>query len=544
MLTNTSVPDLPDNLSPYLAGSESDRPQAEWSRRSGDGTPGIGIDVHGDRIYIPGSGASEPQAVSLSEAGYPGSEVIGGAAPTDSRTALEQFFAVCPDILVITDMEGTILQWNPAWQTLLGYTAADLERRSSIDFVHPEDLAETQMALLELQNEKPLTRFINRYRNSSGAYIYLEWNSRTCDNLVFSSARNVTREYVQEKHIEYLSFHDQQTGLYNRRFLTEEMRRLDTARSLPVSVILGDLNRLRLVNEAFGFEKGNELIRKAAQALRRGCRAEDLLGRWGDDEFLLFLPNTDTAQAQLIVDRMQGFCCDGQVNGIRLCVSFGIATRGSLEEDLRETLRRAETAMYDQKAIDKKNSRGESIKALTSALYERNPDEEGHANYVSSLCRMMALMLGLNPKEVNKLALSGLMHDIGKIAVSTDVLEKPESLSDEEWAQVRQHPEKGYRVVSSVQDMVEVGNAILAHHEYWDGSGYPRGLKMDEIPLFARVIALAESYASMTRENGYKSSLTRDEAIAELRRHAGTQFDPALVEVFIQRVILDQQGVA
>ena len=364
-----------------------------------------------------------------------GPEIYGkthAGLPASDHTALEQFFAVCPDLMLVMDMDCRFVAWNLAWSTLLGYADSDLAGRNCLDFVHPDDLSETQQAMLALQNEKPISRFINHLRNGSGSYVCLEWHARSLDGFVYASARDITKEFVQQKHIEYLSFHDQQTGLYNRRFLIEEMRRLDNARNLPATVIMGDLNRLKLVNDAFGNERGNELLRKAALALRRGCRSEDLLARWGDDEFLLFLPRTDAFQAEIIVNRVLGFCKDVMVCGIPLSISFGIGTRLTMEEDFRETMHKAETGMYAQKVIDKRNSRGEIIKALTTAFYERDPQEEMHANYVSSLCRTMAVMLGLEPKEINKLALSGLMHDIGKIAISTAVLEKPESLTDEE----------------------------------------------------------------------------------------------------------------
>jgi diguanylate cyclase (GGDEF)-like protein/putative nucleotidyltransferase with HDIG domain len=330
------------------------------------------------------------------------------------------------------------------------------------------------------------------------------------------------------------------TGLYNRRFMDEEIKRLNTSRNLPISIIMGDLNQLKLINDAFGRETGDKLIRTVAGVIQRGCRSEDLAARWDGDLFIIFLPKTKTAETEIIVQRIQSLIDQEHVNNLHIKVSFGVATQASLDQGISETIRLAEDAMLARKNQENASSRGDILKAITSTFFSRNPEEKKHADIVSSLCHKTAQALGLNTADVNKIALGGLMHDIGKIAVPSETLDKPGTLNHEEWQAIRTHPEIGYKIMASIPDMIEVGKAILAHHERYDGDGYPSGVKLDDISLYARIITLADSYATMTTNQVYKPGLSRSAAIEEIRRNEGSQFDPDIAEIFINEVILRQ----
>lgn len=456
---------------------------------------------------------------------------------------LDVFFRITPDLMCIMDLEGCFIQLNPAWEDVLGYPVAEMTGRPAWEFVHSDDLAAGRTVAGQLEKLNQLMNFVNRYNHKDGTYRYLQWSAQRDGQKIYAVARDITESLEKQQAIEYLSYHDVLTGLYNRRFLEEEIRRLNTFRNLPISIIMGDINRLKLVNDAFGHEKGDELIRKAARSILQGCRAEDLVARWGGDEFLIFLPKTRAAEAEIIVKRIQDLAALENVNAIAVSISFGIGTRTSMDETISDAIRLAEDTMYSKKAQDKTSSRGDVLRAITSTFFGREPDEKKHATKVSALCHRTALALNMNTTDVNKIALGGLMHDIGKIAVRSETLDKPASLTSEEWAEIRTHPEVGYRIIISIPDMVEVGNAILSHHERFDGDGYPSGVKWNEIPLFAKIIALADSYATMTSNQVYKPAMSRDEAIAEIRRNEGTQFDPELAELFIERVLLKPQGM-
>lgn len=365
----------------------------------------------------------------------------------------------------------------------------------------------------------------------------MEWGARRTGDQVYSIARDITTRKKQQDHIEYLSYHDTLTGLFNRRFLEEEIKRLDVARNLPISVIMGDVNRLKLVNDAFGHEKGDELLIKSAGALRKSCRPEDLISRWGGDEFMVFLPRTDARDAAGIVERIHAHCALETVNSILVSISFGISTKVTSDQAISDLMRESENAMYIAKNGESERNRNDIIKAIANTLYDKNPFEKLHAKRVSALCRKTAKAFGLSETEVERLSMAGLMHDIGKVAISVEILDKSTPLTEEEWSLIRKHSEIGYRVIGSAQDMVEIGTAVLAHHERLDGTGYPSGSSGSEIPLAARIIAIADSFDTMTSQGQYRKKLSKEEAIAELRRNEGSQFDPVITELFIRQVL-------
>ncbi len=341
----------------------------------------------------------------------------------------------------------------------------------------------------------------------------------------------------REERIAYLSFHDVLTGLYNRRYMEEEIRRLDTPRNLPISVIEGDVNRLKLVNDAFGHERGDELLRIAADTLRASCRPEDLVARWGGDEFMVFLPRTSREDAEKIVARIRANAAVREVQSIPVSISLGVGTKTSSDQTILSVVIAADDAMYQVKSKESERSRRQMVDTIVGMFYSKYPYEESHAKRVGQLCERTAEALGYGPERVKKVALAGLMHDIGKVGVGIEIIGKPGDLNEEEWVKVRRHSEMGYRIVGSAEEMIEVGNAILAHHERVDGTGYPSGTRREEIPEAARIIAVVDGFATMTGPSPYRRPMKKEAAVAEIRRNEGTQFDREIAEVFIEKVL-------
>jgi diguanylate cyclase (GGDEF)-like protein/PAS domain S-box-containing protein len=348
--------------------------------------------------------------------------------------------------------------------------------------------------------------------------------------------RDVTEEKAQAAEIEYLSYHDQLTGLYNRRFLERALKKLDTAHNLPISIVMSDLNGLKLVNDTLGHAIGDQLLRKAAEVVTANCRDSDIIARWGGDEFILLLPRTDSVEAEIIVSRIEQSLQMETVESLLVSMSFGWGTKTESKQEIGSVFRRAENHMYRSKLFQSPGIRSETIDALMAALFEKNQREEEHSHRVSDLCQLVGKALGLNDWKVKELGLIGLFHDIGKIVVDESTLNKSSDLSEDEWKELRRHPEVGYRLLSAVQDMSDIASYVLAHHERWDGTGYPKGLKAEEIPLESRIIGIADAYDAMVSYRPYRKSLSKIEAIEELRRHAGTQFDPRIAEIFIAAI--------
>jgi len=341
---------------------------------------------------------------------------------------------------------------------------------------------------------------------------------------------------AQEKNL-YLSYHDTLTGLYNRRYYEEYLYRIDKAANLPISVIIGDLNGLKLVNDAFGHQVGDELLKKAADAIQSACRPEDVIARWGGDEFIILLPKTDLRHTEEIVEKAKSMSAHMNVNSIKVDISFGWATKTEAEEDIQGEIKNAEDFMYKNKLIESKSMRSQTIKTIMNTLHEKNPREEEHSKRVGEICRKIGIALHLSDIDVSTLNLVGFLHDIGKIAIEEGILNKPGKLTELEFEAIKQHPEIGCRIIRSSYEISEVAEAILSHHEKWDGSGYPKGLVGAETPRFARIICIADSYDAMTSERTYREIWSNEKAAEEIRRCAGTQFDPEIARIFVEDVL-------
>lgn len=348
---------------------------------------------------------------------------------------------------------------------------------------------------------------------------------------------NITERKKAENDLIYLSYHDSLTGLKNRRFYENELKRLDTADNLPFSVIMCDVNGLKLINDSFGHSSGDQFLMKAAETLQSACRPGDILARIGGDEFAVLLPKTHSEEALRIVKLMQQSASKIKIANIDLSISFGYETKTSNKQSLREVLANAENHMYRHKLYEHTSAKNKTIEIIMNTLFEKSNRESMHSNRVSSICYAIASKMNFDKDEVNKIRMAGLVHDIGKIGIHEDILNKPGKLTAEEREQINTHPEIGWRILSSSSELSELANFILNHHEKWDGTGYPNGTSGDKIPREARIIAVADSYDAMTSERTYRAALTREEAINELRRCSGTQFDAEIVAIFIEKVL-------
>jgi PAS domain S-box/diguanylate cyclase (GGDEF) domain len=350
----------------------------------------------------------------------------------------------------------------------------------------------------------------------------------------------VFRDYTEKKQkldqIEYLSYHDQLTGLYNRRFYEEELSRMDTPRNLPFSLIMGDVNGLKLVNDSFGHAMGDELLKKAAKTIVKACRADDVVARLGGDEFVVLLPKTDQLGAEEIINRIEELAKAEKVGTVELSISFGFETKFNEEEDIQRIFKRAEDYMYRRKLTESLGMRNKTVGMIIETLFDKYQKEMFHSERVGKLSAEIGNKIGFNSKDSHDLQTAGLMHDIGKIGIAEGILDKIEKLDETDWDEIRRHPEIGYRILSSANEFAEIAEHILEHHEHWDGGGYPKGLKGEEISLEARIIAIADAYDAMTRMRLHRNDLTAEEAIEEISRCSGTQFDPEIARVFIEMI--------
>lgn len=452
------------------------------------------------------------------------------------------------DGVISTDSRGNITLINKVAEKLTGWTQQEAHGRPFEEVFHiideftgelrenPIQLVLTTRKTIELGNHTALiSKHGVRIPVEDTAAPIIDGTGNVVGVVVVF--RDFTDKREKQREIVYLSYHDQLTGLYNRRFFEEEKKRLDTPRNLPITLVMADVNGLKLTNDAFGHRVGDELLRKAGEVMKKECRADDIIARIGGDEFCILLPKTSTEEAEGIVRRIRKAIAKEKVGNAVLSISFGWDTKQEPDEDMDMVFKKAEDEMYRYKLSESSSMRYQTMKLIIQALYAKHTREEKHSYRVSQLCGEMGSALGLSLEAIRELRTAGLMHDIGKVTIDDYLLEKSGPLAETERLEINRHVETGYRILSSVAEFAQIAEFVLAHHERWDGWGYPKGLKGEEIPFEARIIAIADAYDAMTTERPYRAALSKDEAIREIRENAGTQFDPAIAQVFIEKVL-------
>ncbi|MDW2798295.1 HD-GYP domain-containing protein, partial [Clostridium boliviensis] len=251
----------------------------------------------------------------------------------------------------------------------------------------------------------------------------------------------------------------------------------------------------------------------------------------------IFSPGTSEMEIRQMISAMGNMVKIQTVNKIMLSISFGYSIKSSSKDTITEVLKKAEDFMYRKKLMESPSMRGKTIYTIMAALHEKNFREEQHSLRVSELCEKMGKALELQEDDIKELKTVGLLHDIGKVAIEEGILNKNGKLDVNEWGEMKKHPEIGYRILSTVNELSEMADYVLAHHEHWDGSGYPKGLKGGEIPIQSRIIAIADAYDAMISERSYRHALPKEIAVSELQKGAGTQFCKEYVSIFIDKVI-------
>lgn len=347
---------------------------------------------------------------------------------------------------------------------------------------------------------------------------------------------DITELKLREAQIHYMHEHDFLTGLYNRQFLEREKLRLDKEEYLPLSIIIADINGVRLINDAFGHAAGDRLIADTAAIIKGCCHEGVILARTGGDEFTLLLPHTDSESAFMIMknilDACQTFNQRTEDEQYHINLSMGYSTKETILENLDQIEKDAEDYMYNSKILNRKSSHNAILASIMATMYARSQETEEHAKRLACLSKKIGKHLCLPEKALDDLELLAMLHDIGKVGIDDRILNKPGQLSDDEWAAMKKHSEIGYRIAMASSDLEPIAEYILYHHERWDGKGYPQGLAGHDIPLLSRILAVADAFDAMTEDRVYRKAMTREAALAEIQKNAGAQFDPAIAELF------------
>ncbi|SDC74381.1 MULTISPECIES: HD-GYP domain-containing protein [unclassified Candidatus Frackibacter] len=452
--------------------------------------------------------------------------------------------------IVIIDEDTKISMINEKAGVLLNYTPEEVIGRSFKDFIAEEEDIEKLVNYhnLRRKSDKALPdKYEIKLLDNSGNYKYalIQVNMMPNSNKSIVSVIDITERKQAEDKVKYMNYHDAVTKLYNRKFYEEELKRLDVPRQLPLSIILGDANGLKLTNDIFGHQVGDQLLRKIAEVIKECTREEDIVARWGGDEFGIILSQTGQEETERIISRIKSSCERSDFEPIPPNIALGSATKEEIGQDLNEIFDKAEAQMYQDKFEHKNCSSNPLLQALLCKLEDSNYEIVGHASRMVDLAKKFGKELELTEQQIERLALLAKFHDIGKFTVEKTILIKDSPLNEKEWEKFKSHSSVGYEIASNFRKLNAIANYIYHHHENWDGSGYPQGLQGREIPLLSRIIHIIDFYDAIThgiyyqldKETYYTTTMTQMKAIKKLNEYSGELFDPKYVEKFIKFIV-------
>lgn len=462
----------------------------------------------------------------------------------ETKADFERLFMDSPVGNILVDETGTVLKYNHYASELFDF---GLEREKPLNrLIATEDQDKLYLFLRDtVQSKNGGTVEVSTANTTENKRIRLisQWTD-PADNgdraVMHIAVIDETKAYRYRSQVEYLSYHDQLTGLFNRRYFDQALQEITQGNNHPVSLVVADVNGLKLVNDTYGHVTGDALIAEVANRLRSVVRDEDVLARHGGDEFAIIMPGVGEEGVKETILKLDAYCEDVIMKDIKLSVAFGYATNHSPDQSIQAVFQLAEDRMYTNKLYKKTSRRNDLINGMMATLYEKNPREKEHSERVSLLSVNLAKAAGLDESAVQRIRTAALLHDIGKIAIDYSVLQSEEPLNELEKEEIRKHTEIGYRILNASSEFSEIAEIVLCHHERMDGSGYPRQLSGSEIPTESKIIAITNAYDAMITEQTYRASLPVKEAVNELQEGAGTQFDPVLTGVFIERVIPDE----
>jgi len=437
--------------------------------------------------------------------------------------------------------EGEILRCNPTFAQLLGFDSvnalAGVNLRSLLkEATHWEQWRQElgKKKKLEFEGQSWLRRD-RKTLIASGKMLALT-DDRGEMVQVQGFLHDITRNRLIEEDLKNLQDRDPLTGLLNRRSFEREMGKNDTFQSDPVGILIGDVNGLKFINDTLGNEAGDRLLVDAAQTMRNVFPEDFLMARVGGDEFAVMAVKTERPifekARQKIREAVDRY--NGEHPSLQLSLSIGFALNDEAPSPVREIFTQADNNMFREKLLCNQSIHSSVVQTLNKALEMRDFITGGHAQRIRELAEKLARSIGLPERSVLDMRLLAQFHDIGKVGIPDRILMKPGPLSPEEAIEMQRHCEVGYRIALAATDLVPIADWILKHHEWWNGQGYPGGLKGEKIPLECRILAIVDSYDVITNDRPYRKGTSQSEALEEIQKYAGIQFDPYLVKKFCQ----------
>lgn len=457
----------------------------------------------------------------------------------------EALFRNAQDAIVMFDQEHRVLEINDAFEALFGFEIDEI-RGQNLDFVisNEENRKDAEKITTQVFNGELVRIESIRYGKGMVPHqVSIQGVPMTYRGVMvggYGIYTDISDRMQREANLAYVSTHDYLTTLFNRAYFEKQTIDLQIPDNLPLGLVMMDVNGLKLINDAFGHRAGDHLLNEIAVRLKRICDKDEIVARMGGDEFAVLIKNCTDEKIDRLSKTILESCNQIKVNEVSISVSVGHAQLYRLDDSMADVFKTAEDYLNKRKLTEGPSVRGKAIYTIINTLHEKNKREEQHSKRVSELSYELGKALRLSDREINELKTIGLLHDVGKIAIDENILNKEGRLTPDEYFEMQKHPEIGYRILSTVNEMSEIAEYVLAHHESYDGNGYPKGLKGEEIPYLARIITIVDAFDAMTSDRTYRKAMTYEEAYRELRRVSDVQFDGAIVEVFIE--YLENQG--
>ncbi len=448
---------------------------------------------------------------------------------------LQAIFQALPDLYFQLDDQGTIfdLLVGRASDLYFPYEALIGKR---IQDVHTRVGKQFEQAIRQVLDSKSLAVIEYSITRQAEEQFYEARLAPLGEDQIIAVIRNITERKQAEERLKFLSLHDPLTGLYNRAYFEQEMKRIEGGRWYPASIIICDLDGLKLINDVLGHNAGDLMLIEAANIIRTTFRQGEMVARIGGDEFSVILPIGDTELLNSACSRIRNAVNAYNAEGppLPLSMSIGYAICADASTSMEDAFKEADNSMYREKLYRSRIASSAIVETLLNTLKNRGFIAEGQVARMQELTLGLADVIGLGDQDLTDLNLLIRFHDVGEIGVPGHILHKAGPLSPEETAEIRRHCEVGHRIAQTAPELAPIADWILKHHEWYDGSGYSLGLKSEEIPLECRMLAIVDAYNAMTTERPYRKAMTPTAALAELDRCAGTQFDPQLVAAFLK----------
>ncbi|MBC5627774.1 diguanylate cyclase [Clostridium sp. NSJ-6] len=448
---------------------------------------------------------------------------------------------ILPGVIFYKDLNSKYVYANKACRDFYSQRGIpDIIGKSELDICQNKEQGKKFMEDDKhiIENKTPIHNEIV-YKDKDGEFTYREVikiplldKYGNVKGVVGRSLDITERKKYQDK-LEYLSYTDILTGAKNRTYFEEVEKRYSEEGKLPLGVIMGDANGLKLVNDTFGHRQGDKLLIDITEVLKNVSKNVGEVFRIGGDEFVILVPEASLKQCEELILEIEEKCNQYKNDLFNISISLGAAVKYDAKKDIYEVIKEAEDKVYRNKLLQKSSIKGSILTSLKIGLGVNSGETEQHNERVVIRAIKVGEKLGLSMSELDELKIASGLHDIGKIGISDDILSKSTSLTDEEYEIIKTHTEKGYRIIKASSELKSVAKSVLYHHERWDGNGYPMGLKGEEIPLLARIISVCDTFDVMISGRVYKSAMSKKSALEELKRCAGTQFDPKVVDIFI-----------